>query len=157
MEKDVFLNFLDLYQKKDRDGILNMLSDDVLVIDPHFPITSMKGKAEVKRGLNWSFSGIRSTELEVITLSVDDSTVYAEVDTTHHLKIGITYNYVQLLKVEILQESIKSISTYVQYPPGGIRGILRRAFGLSWSLKNWRITSHSIGRRDAPRRSSDAM
>ena len=58
----------------------------------------MIGKRDVKRGLNWSFGAIKRTDLHVVNLSVSGATVHVELDTTHTLKMGLEYHYLQLFE-----------------------------------------------------------
>jgi ketosteroid isomerase-like protein len=152
MEKDLALRFIESYRNQDRDGILDLLAEDVVVSDPHFPVTTMIGKRDVKRGLNWSFSAIKRSDLEIVNLSVNGSRAHVELDTTHILKVGLQYHYLQLLKIEFANEKISSITTFVTYSPGGLRGFLRRGFALAWQvsdgLKNISIKPMTLS--DAP-------
>ena len=149
MEMDLVESFVDLYRGKNRNGILDLMADEVVVSDPHFPVTTMIGKYNVKRGLNWSFSAISHSDINIISISANGPFVFVELDTTHYLKIGLKYQYVQVLKIEISNSKISSISTYVTYPPGGLRGLLRRGFALAWYLND--VAHNKLFKRTALR------
>lgn len=132
MKKEMVLAFVESYANKNKKKILELLAENAVVSDPHFPLKTMKGHRELDRGLSWSFNAIKSTRLDVLDLKIDEDTAYVELDTTHTLKIGIQYRYVQLLKIRISEDKITHLDTYVTYSPSGIRGAFRHLYSVVW-------------------------
>lgn len=132
MKKELVLEFVDCYAKKDKRKILSLLADNAVVSDPHFPFKTMQGHKQLSRGLSWSFDAIKSTNLNILDFKIVDDTAFVELDTVHKLKIGIEYHYVQLLKIKTFEGKITNLVTYVTYSPGGIRGIFRNLYSISW-------------------------
>lgn len=132
MKKELILEFVSSYAKKDKKKILSLLAENAVVSDPHFPMKTMIGQQQLSRGLSWSFGAIKSTTLDIIDLRMVDDTAFVELDTVHHLTIGIQYHYVQLLKITVSDDKISALDTYVTYSPGGIRGAFRRIYSVIW-------------------------
>ena len=132
---------LDAIMAKDVSRSLALFSDTAEMTDPHFPITTMRSKAEIERGLRWAFRVMKVMSFEIVHYfpSVDGQGVAVEVATAHQLSTGQALNFPQVFIFETQDGLISRLQAYEPYGPNGITGVflgLNRAFTRwQWSKK----------------------
>ena len=125
-------------EAKDVDAVLACLSDDAVVIDPHYPKPTMRGKGEIADGLRWAFATMRQLGLPIVSYfeAADETKAAVEVATSHVLAAGgMRLAFPQVFVVEARDGRITRLRAYTPYGPPGIGGMflaltrLRRRMG----------------------------
>ena len=113
-------------EAKDVDAVLACLSDDAVVIDPHYPKTTMRGKGEIADGLRWVFATMRQLGLPIVSYfeAADGTKAAVEVATSHVLAAGgMKLAFSQVFVVEARDGRITRLRAYTPYGPPGIGGM----------------------------------
>jgi ketosteroid isomerase-like protein len=110
---------------KDLDACLAGFAEDGVLIDPHYPIRRMEGKAAIADGLRWSFGGMEvlGFEIERYFEAADGRSAAVEVATHHVLKGGRSLNFPQVFVFQVRDGLITRLQAYEPYGPGGIVGL----------------------------------
>lgn len=106
----------------DRDAVLAAFADDAVLFDPHYPQPLMRGKAEIRAGLDWGFGSMRSFGFDVRRYfpGGDGLSGAFEVDTHHVLKIGRKLDFPQMFVVETDGTKVTALRAYEPYGPNGV-------------------------------------
>lgn len=119
---------------RDREGMLDLFSDDATVYDPHYPITMMVGKGAIDRGLRWGLANITEPGFAIRKVWLDDGDGVAETHTFHTLKGGMKLDFEQVFFFEFHAGKITRLRAFVPHPPPGIGGWIAWLTGLWWRL-----------------------
>lgn len=113
-------------EAKDLDAALSFFADDAVLIDPHYPVPRMVGKAAIADGLRWSFGQMKTFGFTVENYfgSEDGRSAALEVASAHVLNAGMRLNFPQVFVVEARDGLLTRVRAYEPYGPGGIGGIV---------------------------------
>jgi ketosteroid isomerase-like protein len=111
-------------EARDLEAMMSLFADDAVVIDPHFPIPRMQGKAAIRKGFGGAMSSMRSFGYTIVNYFESENGQCAAVETaTHHvLKQGRKLNFPQVFIFEGAGEYITRLQAYEPYGPHGIMG-----------------------------------
>ncbi|MCC6270519.1 MAG: nuclear transport factor 2 family protein [Microbacteriaceae bacterium] len=115
-------------EAKDLVAALDGMTEGVVVIDPHYPLTRMTGKAEVAYGLGWAFADIDTFSFDVhkYFFSETGDGVAVEVNCRHVLRVGGEMSFTQAFTVEYRDGLLATLTAFEPYGPSGVPG-----FGLA--------------------------
>ena len=119
---------------RDREGMLDLFTDDATVYDPHYPIPMMVGKDAIEQGLRWGLANIAEPGFSIQKVWLQDGDGVAETHTFHTLKGGIKLDFEQVFFFECRAGKITRLRAFVPYPPPGIGGWIAWLTGLWWRL-----------------------
>ena len=136
-DTSVFPDMLQAFMAKDLAAALAFFADDAVLIDPHYPVARMTGRAAIERGLKWGLASLERPGFSIRNRARQGAIEFYEVDTKHKLKIGQTIAFDQAFVVEIRDGKIVRMQAYEPYPAPGIAGVIRRVTWLAWKLKGW--------------------
>lgn len=111
-------------EAKDLDGLLSLFADDAVVIDPHFPVQRMQGKAAIAEGFREAMAGMQSFGYTIVHYFASENGQHAAVETaTHHIvRPGMKLDFPQTFVFEMQDGYIKRLQAYEPYGPHGIVG-----------------------------------
>ena len=75
---------------KDLGAALAFFADDAVVIDPHYPVARMKGRAEIERGFKWGLASLEKPGFSIRNRAAEGAIAYYEIDTRHKLRRGFS-------------------------------------------------------------------
>lgn len=77
-------------EAQDLDAAVAQFADDIELYDPHYPYSRMHGVAEVREGIAWAFTHMRSMGFDIDRwfLGADGRSSVVEVSTHHVLNMG---------------------------------------------------------------------
>ena len=101
-------------EARDLDAMMSLFADDAVVIDPHFPMLRMQGKATIRKGFREAMNGMRSFGYTIVNYCESENEQCAAVETaTHHvLKQGMKRNFPQVFVFEVADGSITRLQAY---------------------------------------------
>ena len=123
------------FMAKDMDAVLALFADDAVMLDPHYPVREMRGKAAIRQGLEWAFRNIERPGLTLRRLLADGDGVMAEVDTNHVFRGGMAVHFPQVFVIDVRDGLIRRLQAYPPYGPGGVGSLLASATRLAWRLR----------------------
>ena len=68
---DLVRHTFTLVETKDLEGLMGVLADDALLIDPHFPQPRMEGKVAIRKGFGGAMRGMTSFGYTIDECSAD--------------------------------------------------------------------------------------
>jgi len=113
-------------EAQDLDRVLTAFTDDAVLIDPHYPVVRMEGRAAIADGLTWAFAGMERMGFEIdrFMASADGNSAAVEVSTHHVLKMGGRHlDFPQVFVLDFAGEQVRRMQAYEPYGPGGPAGI----------------------------------
>jgi ketosteroid isomerase-like protein len=127
-------------EAKDMPAVLALFSDDALIVDPHYPVPRMVGKAAIADGLRWAFANLKSFSFPIVTYCESDDGLHAavEVATAHVARGGMRLNFPQAFLVDTHDGHITRLQAYTPYGPNGIGGLFLKAARLQRRLAGMR-------------------
>lgn len=122
---------------KDMDATMALFAEDADLLDPHYPLQHMKGKAQIRDGLTWGFKSMKSFgfKVEKFYPGEDGQSAAVEVATSHVLSTGKKLIFPQAFFFEFKDGLITRLQAYEPNPPGGIVGIFLAANRLIKKIK----------------------
>lgn len=123
--RPVMERLFDALHARDKAGALDVIAEDAVFIDPHYPNPTMRGRAEISAGLDWSLSMMERFGFRIVNhfVSADGKDVAAfEVDTNHRLKAGRDLSFPQVFVTEVSDGKITKMQAYEPYGPNGLGG-----------------------------------
>jgi ketosteroid isomerase-like protein len=113
-------------EAKDLPAVLDLLADEPALIDPHYPVPQMLGRAAITDGLGWAFGNIAEFRFETIQAygSGDGAHAAVEVDCHHVLRGGRKLEFRQVFVVDTRNGRISRLRAYEPYGPGGLVGLI---------------------------------
>jgi ketosteroid isomerase-like protein len=123
-------------EAKDLAAVLALFADDAVVVDPHYPVPRMAGKAAIAEGLRWAFGALKTMRFPIVTYceSEDGSHAAVEVATAHVAATGMRLNFPQAFFIDMHDGLITRVQAYTPYGPGGVGGLFLRVARLQWRL-----------------------
>jgi ketosteroid isomerase-like protein len=122
------------FMAKDIDAVLALFADDAVMIDPHYPVREMRGKAAIRQGLEWAFRNIERPGLTLRRVLINGDGAMVEVDTHHVFRGGMAVRFQQVFVVDTRAGAISRLQSYTPYGPGGVGSLLASATRLAWRL-----------------------
>ncbi len=112
-------------EAKDLDAILQLFSEDAVLIDPHYPSPVMAGKAAIADGLRWGIAGMKQFGFRIVNYyeSPDGRQAAVEVATHHILQNGRHLQFPQAFFIDVQNNLITRMQAYEPYGPSGIVGL----------------------------------
>jgi ketosteroid isomerase-like protein len=112
-------------EAKDLEAMMSLFADDAAVIDPHFPIPQMQGKAAIREAFREAISGMQSFGYTIVNYFESENGQGAAVETaTHHVvRQGMKLNFPQVFIFETADGRITRLQAYEPYGPHGIVGV----------------------------------
>jgi ketosteroid isomerase-like protein len=109
----------------DKEAVMAAFADDAVLFDPHYPRPLMRGKDEIRAGLDWGFGSMRTFGFEIRHYFSGErgGSGAFEVDTHHVLRIGKKLDFPQVFMVETDGEKVTALRAYEPYGPNGIGGL----------------------------------
>lgn len=132
---ELFQQLVVAFEARDLAAALSLFANDAIVIDPHYPQPTMKGKAAITQGFTWAFNNMEKSGFSLLHLWSDDESGVAEVDTHHIFKGGMKMNFPQVFVVETRNGLITRLQSYPPYGPSGVGGLLTGLVRLTWKLQ----------------------
>ena len=123
------------FEARDLPAALALFAGDAMVIDPHYPVTEMKGKAAIKQGFEWAFTNIEKPGFTLRHLWIEGDSGAMEIDTHHVFRGGMKVNFPQVFVIETRNGLITRLQSYTPYGPPGIGGLLIGLTRLTWRLQ----------------------
>jgi hypothetical protein len=115
--------------------MLDLIHENAVVVDPHYPIERMEGKAAIAQGLTWGLDALVNPGFLVRQFYETENGGMVEVDTHHVLKGGMEVKFVQAFAFEVADEKLIRIQAFVPYRQPGIGGWIPRVTAFFWRLK----------------------
>ena len=131
----MFETLLNLMMERNLEAMLDLIHEDAIVIDPHYPIERMEGKAAITRGLTWGLDTLGKPGFKVRQFYESENSGMVEVDTHHVLKGGMEVKFEQAFAFEIADGKLIRIQAFVPYRQPGIGGWIPRITGFFWRLR----------------------
>jgi ketosteroid isomerase-like protein len=124
-------------EAKDLPAVLALLDDDSTLIDPHYPVPRMVGRAAITDGLRWAFGTIVTFrfELDLAYESADRRHAAVEVDCHHVLRGGRALEFRQVFVADAQGGTISRLQAYEPYGPGGLVGLVLKVTRLGRRLR----------------------
>lgn len=122
---DLVMHTFAALEARDLQELMRVFADDAVVIDPHFPMQRMQGKAVIMESFREAISGTRSFGYTIVNYFESENGRGAAVETaTHHvLKQGKKLNFPQVFIFEVTDGQITRMQAYEPYGPHGIVGV----------------------------------
>ncbi len=113
-------------ESKNLDGFLALLTDDVELIDPHYPAPCMSGKAAVADGMRWLFGLMKSLRFEITDrfVAADGRRVALELTARHVAPGDRRLAVPQVFIIDLEGGRLSRIRAYQPYGPGGAIGVM---------------------------------
>lgn len=132
---ELFQQLVVAFESRDLTAALTLFANDAVVIDPHYPQSTMKGKAAIAQGFTWAFNNMEKPGFSVRHLWSNEESGAVEVDTHHVFKGGMKMNFPQVFVVEARNGLIIRLQSYPSYGPPGIGGLLTGLVRLTWKVQ----------------------
>ena len=122
---DLMTRTIATIEAKDLDALMSLFADDAVVIDPHFPMSRMQGKAAITKAFREAISGMQSFGYTIVNYFESENGQRAAIETaTHHvIKQGMKLNFPQVFIFEVEDGRITRMQAYEPYGPHGIMGV----------------------------------
>ncbi|MGE5221049.1 MAG: nuclear transport factor 2 family protein [Omnitrophica WOR_2 bacterium] len=135
MDRNSIDDLMNAFAAKNLEQVLSFFKEDALVYDPHYPIPEMRGKAAIRRGLEWGLGNMEKPGFQIRNCWLDGDKAVVEVDTDHIFKGGMRLKFPQVFVIEARDGLITRLQSYVPYPPHGIPRLLAQITRLQWKLQ----------------------
>jgi len=134
--REIFEQFLKAIEAKDAPVAFSLLTDDVELFDPHYPVQDMRGIEEVKEGLTWGLKSLKSMSFTIRHCSENStsSLAFFEADCLHVLPNNKPIKFPQVFVVEYREQKIKAIRAYEPFGPHGFVGFMLKLNRFIWRL-----------------------
>ena len=118
------------FEMQDVEHILRLYSEDAVFTDPHYDPPIMKGKSEIRVGLEKAFQQIRKSDFKIRKFYGNKNSIVFLVNTKHQLLNSTVLEFSQVFIVEFNNSIIENMEVYLFNPPMSPPFIFR-------ALKNW--------------------
>lgn len=135
---DLVQNALDALVSGDLDAAMNHFAEDAVLFDPHYPYAEMRGKPEIRQGLEWAYEGMKSMSFKPLRFftSDDGASCVVELDTHHVPKAGNPLDFAQVFVVDTKDGAITSMRSYLPHGPNGFGGFMLRTMHKGFRRKH---------------------
>lgn len=135
---DLVTRTLTAIEAKDLGAMMSLFADDAVLIDPHFPMPQMQGKATITENFQGALTSMESFGYTIVNYFEDANGLGAAVEiATHHVvKGGKKLNFPQVFVFEVADGRITRMQAYEPYGPHGIVGIFLSLARLKRRLLN---------------------
>ncbi len=123
------------FTAKDLPTVMAHFADDAVLIDPHYPQVTMRGRAAIEQGLRWGLGNLVKPGFSVRNVLITGDKAAIEVDTHHLFKGGMELRFEQMFMLETRDGKITRLQAYVPYGPGGVAGLATVLTRLVWWLQ----------------------
>ena len=123
------------FEAKDLETVLTYFATDAIVIDPHYPVVPMQGKAAIREGFAWAFRTLKQPGFTPRHIWIEGTTGAIEVETYHRLRGGLETRFPQVFVVETRNGLITRLQAYVPYGPHGLQALFLRLVRLGRRLR----------------------
>ncbi len=112
-------------EAKDLEAMMSVFAEDAVVIDPHFPMSQMQGKAAIEKGFREAMGGMEAFGYTPVNYFESENGQRAAVEmATHHvITRGMKRNFPQVFVFETAGGLITRLQAYEPYGPHGIMGM----------------------------------
>lgn len=112
-------------EAKDVEAMMRYFAEDATLIDPHFPLVRMQGKAAIADGMRSAIAQMQSFGYTTINYFESADGQHAAVETaTHHVsKQGKCLNFPQVFVFDAQDGHITRMQAYEPYGPSGMMGV----------------------------------
>jgi ketosteroid isomerase-like protein len=124
-----------LFGSKDIESVMACFAEDALLYDPHYPVSTMKGKKAIRQGFEWAFGSMEKPGFGIRHFWSDGECAAVELDTHHVFKGGMELKFPQVFIMEAKDGLITRLQSYVPYAPPGIGGFLAKVTRLVWKMQ----------------------
>jgi ketosteroid isomerase-like protein len=122
------------FESKDIEQILPHFAEDAVLIDPHYPVTEMKGKEAIRKGLTWGLKPLVSASFKVDNFWVSGNEGAIKMDTNHVFKGGKKISIMQVFLFSMNEKKeLVYLQSFVPYRPDGIDGIALKIIKMFWN------------------------
>ncbi len=136
LKNSIILKVMEMFEQKNVEGFLELCTDDCVLIDPHYPQQPLKGKAAIRKGLEWAFKTLEQPVFDVQQMWVNETEATVLVQTRHRLKYGFTMNTPQIFYLRWDGNKIAHIQSFLPYHPDGVLGVILFIQRLIWRIFN---------------------
>jgi ketosteroid isomerase-like protein len=128
-------------EARDLPALTDLLTDDAVFVDPHYPVPRMAGSVAIGEGLRWAFGTIEAFRFETVLGfdSGDGRHAAVEVDCHHVLRGGRQLAFRQVFVADVRDGRIIRLQAYEPYGPGGLVGLVLRLTRLGRRLRGLRL------------------
>ncbi len=105
------------FEAKNIQETVDCFAEDGLLVDPHYPEPTMRGKAAIQQGLEFAFGMLKQPGFEIRHMWSHDQSGAVEVDTHHRLQDDSEARFPQVLVFETQNGLFTRVQLYVPYPP----------------------------------------
>jgi ketosteroid isomerase-like protein len=112
------------FEAKDIEKVMALFTDDAVVIDPHYAVVRMKGKAAIREGLAGAFRDLAQPGFTLVNFWANEQSCAVEMDTHHRLSNGREIKFPQVFIVEMRDGLVTRLQAYEPYGPHGILNII---------------------------------
>lgn len=114
-------------EAKDVEGVVALIAEDAVFIDPHYPRVHNAGVDEIRESLVWGIGGLEQMRFrEQRWYAADDGAVSVEVDTHHTIKGKREVRFPQVFVAESRDGHITRLQAFEPYGPHGILATVLR-------------------------------
>ncbi len=123
--RDLVTRMFATVEAKNLDAMIDLFAEDGVLIDPHFPISRMQGKAAIAENFKEAMTGMQSFGYTIVNYFEAANGQSAAVETaTHHVaKGGMKLNFPQVFIFDVADGRITRMQAYEPYGPHGIVGV----------------------------------
>ncbi len=115
--KEIALQLLDRISAKDIEGMLNLMTDDASVFDPHYPSPLMQGKDAIRGNMAWVFGFLKEMHWTVLRSWENADSVVLEVATRHVAPDGSLMTPPQVFVIDVRGGKVARWQSFGPYPP----------------------------------------
>jgi ketosteroid isomerase-like protein len=130
----LFDQLLKLMMDKNLEGMMDLIHDDAVFVDPHYPMERMEGKKAIRQGLIWGLETLVKPGFEIKKIHASEHSGAVEVATHHVLKGGMEVEFDQVFLFEINDSQLIRLQAFVPYRQPGIGGWIPRITGFWWRI-----------------------
>lgn len=113
-------------ESRDQLALIDLVTEDAVFVDPHYPTPLMVGRQAIGDGLRWAFGAIEAFRFETLLGfdSGDGRHAAVEVDCHHVLRGGRPLAFRQVFIADVRDGRITRLQAYQPYGPGGLVGLV---------------------------------
>ncbi len=124
---------------KDLPALRELVAEDAVFVDPHYPTPRVVGWTEIREGLRWAFGAIEAFGFETVLgfETSDGRHAVVEVDCRYVLRGGRRLAFRQVFVADVQDGRIARREAYEPHGPGGLVGWVLRLTRLGRRLRRF--------------------